>query len=503
MQNLQQAGGFSDRHRLKLLQPADRTATEPIPATTLWLALYIPRLALHAVADNKGASAVVEISAGRPLVVAVNQAGADQSITNGMTASAALSLCHRLTLYERDLAAECALLNKVAAIAYQFSDRVVLYTANSIALEIYGSLKLFGGPAALKKALQQRLQALGLQFVSAIAPTARAANWLAVCSKAKHVHNLPALKTSLRQLPAELIADDIKMIRQFQNCGIQTLEDYMRLPRKDANRRFGLQPLKLLQQALGEQTELLQYYKPPELFSAEWVFDEPVTVCTQIEKAAESLLQKLQHYLTARCAAIQYFVLLLRYTDQSNSVLRIGSSHYQRNAAHLKKLLHDRLRNQVIEQPVTAVRLQADKPHILPAANIDFFAAHHNDQQAWQQLLDLLQTRLGQHAILSLSTYDDPRPEHAYRFNSVQRAADCQHSGWPLWLLEKPLALNIDQLIKKLKPAEHNAERIEQGWWDGKDVRRDYYCIRNDKGARHWIFQDCRTKQWFLHGLFG
>ncbi|HJS39615.1 MAG TPA: DNA polymerase Y family protein, partial [Burkholderiales bacterium] len=42
-------------------------------------------------------------------------------------------------------------------------------------------------------------------------------------------------------------------------------------------------------------------------------------------------------------------------------------------------------------------------------------------------------------------------------------------------------------------------ERIESGWWDGGDVRRDYY-VAECEGALGWIFRACDG--WFLHGLF-
>ena len=34
-------------------------------------------------------------------------------------------------------------------------------------------------------------------------------------------------------------------------------------------------------------------------------------------------------------------------------------------------------------------------------------------------------------------------------------------------------------------------ERIESGWWDGADVRRDYYVASDARGARLWIYREC------------
>ena len=46
-------------------------------------------------------------------------------------------------------------------------------------------------------------------------------------------------------------------------------------------------------------------------------------------------------------------------------------------------------------------------------------------------------------------------------------------------------------------------ERIESGWWDGADARRDYFVAIDGQGAWLWIFRDSGSQGgWFLHGLF-
>ena len=46
-------------------------------------------------------------------------------------------------------------------------------------------------------------------------------------------------------------------------------------------------------------------------------------------------------------------------------------------------------------------------------------------------------------------------------------------------------------------------ERIETGWWDGRDAARDYYEAEDPDGARLWVYRERRTGEWFLHGVFG
>jgi protein ImuB len=45
-------------------------------------------------------------------------------------------------------------------------------------------------------------------------------------------------------------------------------------------------------------------------------------------------------------------------------------------------------------------------------------------------------------------------------------------------------------------------ERIETGWWRGRPVGRDYYCVETQSGRRFWLFRRLRDDKWFLHGTF-
>ena len=48
-------------------------------------------------------------------------------------------------------------------------------------------------------------------------------------------------------------------------------------------------------------------------------------------------------------------------------------------------------------------------------------------------------------------------------------------------------------------------ERIEVGWWDGREAARDYFIARNPAGALLWIYSERYRNDagWYLHGIFG
>jgi len=45
-------------------------------------------------------------------------------------------------------------------------------------------------------------------------------------------------------------------------------------------------------------------------------------------------------------------------------------------------------------------------------------------------------------------------------------------------------------------------ERIETGWWRGRQVCRDYYVVQDQEGGRFWMFRDRENRRWYLHGCF-
>jgi protein ImuB len=45
-------------------------------------------------------------------------------------------------------------------------------------------------------------------------------------------------------------------------------------------------------------------------------------------------------------------------------------------------------------------------------------------------------------------------------------------------------------------------ERIESGWWRGRDARRDYYLVETATGQRLWLFRTLTDEGWYLHGTY-
>jgi protein ImuB len=199
----------------------------------------------------------------------------------------------------------------------------------------------------------------------------------------------------------------------------------------------------------------------------------------------------------------------------------------------MAELLHERLAQLVLPQPVRNVRLLSGPLIDLQADALELFA--HDRRESGGNLLQLverLRARLGNDAVHGLACVPEHRPEAAWRAVEPaatkpgarkrassrgaapdesspsmalpfrwERSAARSGDGRPLWLLDQPEPCDVDRLV-----LEEGPECIESGWWDGHDVARDYYIARNAQGARLWVFRQRRETaagaRWFLHGWF-
>ena len=162
---------------------------------------------------------------------------------------------------------------------------------------------------------------------------------------------------------------------------------------------------------------------------------------------------------------------------------------------------------------------------------MDLFALDRRRSSGVPQLVERLRARLGAEAVQGVGIVPEHRPESAWRIAEPgkepgkgdipilsERKGDMPISGEalrqksacplfrPLWLLAEPQLLGGGERprYEGALEIEEGPERIESGWWDGHDVRRDYYVARTQAGVRLWVFHERTTQgRWFLHGIFG
>jgi len=169
-----------------------------------------------------------------------------------------------------------------------------------------------------------------------------------------------------------------------------------------------------------------------------------------------------------------------------------------RDAERFLQLLRERFATLPLEQPVEALRLEAEDFAPLQPRSAGLFGDPAAEEEHWSRLLERLRARLGRESVHGLATHPDHRPEYAWRrvepgeWDPRQPPATGPR---PLWLVEPPRRIDEAQFALLAGP-----ERIESGWWDGDDARRDYFVACAADGSMAWLYRE--AGEWFLHGLF-
>jgi len=508
-----------ERHPATIAPAAQRPALELVPrqpagaagarTRELWLAAHFPRLPLDAllpIAANGRAAAVTAADDPRRPIVACNERAARQGIAPGMSLNAALALVPGLRLEEQRPASEAALLDRLARWALQFTPVVSLEAPAAVLAEVCGSLDLFGGAMALCRRALAGLQASGLQASLAIAPTPRGALWLARAGLAMTVTRADAMPGLAARLPLACLQWPADTVATLAGLGIQNVADLLRLPRAGFAARFGPRLLDELDAGIGRRPEPRRRHVVPERFDEQ--FELPIAAGTTVElqPALGCLLERLDAFLRARASGISAVRVDLRHRGQPPTRIRLGLTRLSSDLGHLRGLLRERLAQCRLPAPVILLRLRSGV--LLPLALRDaglFERGRSADPEATARLLDRLRARLGRHAVFGVCPVPEHRPERAWRI-AEPGGATPPAGSWPvtrparpLWMLAEPQPFADWDGVLVSGP-----ERIETGWWDGHDVRRDYYVALTRAGVRLWIFRERPPGQgWFLHGVFG
>ena len=503
----------------------------------LWACLSLPSLPLDVFARaHDGDTPFVVTSGGhRPRVVAASGAARAAGIRREQPIAAALALAPDVVVRERDSAAEQAALADVATMLLAFTPSASVAPPNAALAEIAGSLRLFGGLAPLCAALHAKLRSRGYAAALAVAPTPTAALLLARSGCTTPVLDVDALPAALAPLPLARLDVDADTLATLEAAGVTSVGAALALPRAGLARRFGPHLVDVLDRALGRASDPRAPYVPPPRFERSLALPAPVDGVPALQFAVNRLVGDFADWLTARgLGALRMSLALVheryvrdRGTPPTVATFALGAP--ARMPAHLAMVLRERLARVALPAPVEAIVLTSDETAPLASRNLGLLPDEGVDAVV-VPLVERLRSRLGERAVTRLTLTDEHRPEQAARevpaLASNARAAARRGSApsrranaktkadrgaadagppRPLWLLDCPRPLGV---VLESAPwvLRDGPERIESGWWDGGDCRRDYFVAETPDGEIAWIYRDHRYAtddgEWFMHGLF-
>ena len=436
----------------------------------------------------------------------------DQGVAPGLKLSAAQARCPALAVLNRSAEAERQGLVSLACWARKITPLVSLEPPRALVLEVGGSLKLWGGLDSIRKALDKELRRRRLTAHLCAAPTALAALWLARDAR-EDALSAKRLSGCLGTLPLRVTGWPQATRRLLKKMGIRTVGDCLRLPRDGLVRRVGQRCLDDLDQSLGQQQDFRAAFCPDRRFSSVVEFQEEVAEPRVIAEAGKKLILRLAETLHRHQAQIASCRYGFHHLRRPATVVRINQVVPTYESQKITDLFLSRLETLSLPAPVTALSLATGKITPMTGLNSTLFPTCPEiaPKATLGELIARLRVRFGAEEIHGLGLAEDHRPEAAWskvkdlRSGPVAAGDSSGHPQRPLWLLPAPVSVATADGGRKRLRLESGPERVEAGWWEGRDTSRDYYVARGSRGKRLWVFRDrCSDRgDWYLHGIFG
>lgn len=476
----------------------------------LWLALRLPLLPLEVFPQQPSPSATIA----RERIVACDPLAVAGGVLPGMRLADAWALLPELVVQERDAERERRRLETLACWAGGFTSEVSLAQPDALLLEVAGSLRLFGGLDALLARLLHGIAGQGHAARAALAPTPRAALWLAAageagCTEVPRCLSPAGLRDALAGLPLEVLELEPARERQLNGFGVRCLGDILRLPRSGLARRLGVDFASALAQALGELPDLRERFRFPETFRESLELPARVEDAGRLFFAALRLVQVLCGWLAARGSGIVACRLQLEHERTCATPLELVFTAPTRDPERIGRVLRERLDRLSLAAPVETLVLLAGTPEPLPGREGGLFGETAAGEGV-MLLVERLQARLGEASVHAVAARPEHRPERASVSVAPGLGSAAVFPGpRPCWLLPRPQPLSeVGGRPQRDGPLTLLAgpERIESGWWDAGeaeavgDVRRDYFVALSSRHEWLWVYR-CH-EGWFLHGHF-
>ncbi len=426
--------------------------------------------------------------------------------------------------------------------ALQYTPRVALLDG-AVLLEVSGSVRLWGGLAALLRRIHMSKEPVA-QVDSAQGATSLIAH--------ARLQALPQPVPPPDALPLHTLGAARPHLATLARLGCSTWGQLRALPRGGLARRFGAALVDALDQAYGQRPDVYPWLALPEAFAARLELPDAVAQASALLFGARRLLAQLQVWLRLRQCGVLALELgwqmdARRHTARSGALLlRVAEPAH--DTAHLLHLLAEHLARVTLPAPVLWLSLRTLQTQPLVAQNASLLPDTAPPGDTLTQLVERLSARLGAERVLRCRLQADHRPESMQTWTaalgcpdliavnalligargqkSMQSVGDpcvppsALASAWlPTWLLQPPLPLRVHagrpQYCGALTLLA-GPQRLEAGWWDAAadaPALRDYFIARSSTSALLWIYRQRLRRpatstpadgaDWYLHGVFG
>ncbi len=463
------------------------------------------------------------------MLAAICPAARGLGLRPGQTVAHAQACIPALHVTEADLRGDARTLLRLSHGCLRYAPLTAPDPPTGLWIDAAGSAHLHGGEAAMLADLRARLLRAGFFSRAALADTPGAAYALARFG-ADDAAVLPAgadLHAALASLPPAALRLAPETLAALRKVGLERVGQLAEAPRAPLARRFGGDLLRRLDQALGRIFEPIEPVLPAEMAAHRLAFAEPLLTAELFIAAIAVLAGQVCATLERAGQGARRLDLLFERVDGSWQAIRAGTARPTRDAAHLARLLGERLETVDPGPGVEAMQLRVSLAEALDWIQGGTDAM--GDHPGLAELVDRLAGRLGKDRVFRMAPVQSRIPER-----SVRRVAPLAPPGRAAWpsdlprparLLDPPQPIDALALLPDHPPAAFvwrrvrhrirradGPERVRGEWWR-RDAElsavRDYFAVEDETGRRFWLYRSgdgvdpaSGDLRWFLHGLF-
>jgi protein ImuB len=406
---------------------------------------------------------------------------------------------------------------------------------DGLTLDITGSEHLFGGEAALRTGLSQRLRRAGLHVRTVIAGAPDAARALA---RHGNVAIVPpgGESAAVRSLSIAALNLPEKDRLAISRAGLKTIGALASRPTQLFSARFGEEMTLRLARLQGIAPSPLTPRRAAPMLWVERRFVEPIGRLEHVEAALSELAHEACTRLTELREGGRAFEATFHRADGAVRRILIETGRPIRDPAVVLRLFREKLDSLAdpIDPGFGFDMMRLALPQTEPLASIQSgLDGRALEEDAIADLADRLATRFGAERVLRFIPQDTHDPARAA--SSVPAAFNPMTSAvWPapeegepplrpLHMLNPPQQVAVAMAEIPDGPPrrftwrrrQHDIvhaegpERIAPEWWrnDASAHARDYYRVEDFEGRRFWLFRagaygGAAPPAWYLHGVF-
>ena len=507
----------------------------------------------------RGAPLIVSGKANNALHVQALEARAERlGLYKGQPLANARAMVEPLCIVPANDKADATLQESIADWCGRYTPMVGLDGADGLLLDITGASHLFGGEAAMLKAIVAAIAAQGFTVRSSIAGTTLCAHALARHAPGT-IAPVGGEADAVAPLSITALESDEKILRALRHAGLKTVGMVAARLSSELSERLGKNFVARLRIMLGAREQPVQPRRALPDLMAEQRFADPVLSQDVIAATLLALAQSLSGILEREGCGARLLEAAFFRADGKVERIAVRAGEPLRDPAVMLRLLNQKL--DALADPLDPgfgfdlIRLEVVLADETRPVTISF-DANENAQRQIAFLIDRLAARFGETRVQRFVPQDThipeacgvaiPAQERDFDGTWTRKHRDDDPPRRPLRLLAKPESIQDsftvapdgaprffewrqcrheilrtegperialewwkERLSNRLKLSDKKEEEIERGEAE-RPMRpsRDYFRVETCGGQRFWIYRDGiynwdnLKPRWFLHGVF-